>query len=220
MLAATAADARAGNITSVSSLSGLGAFSGQVSYTAIDADHAMLSIELWNTSPTANGGYLTAFAFENPSDRIDSVSLSSSNPNFEAIGGPDYRDAIAAPPFGDLDLGASTSDRFLGGGSPVGGIAAGDSSTFAFTLTGNGLDELTAESFFESAAAGPVGLLARFRGFRTGGSDKVPGVFNDVPPSGDTPPAPEPATLLLGATAMVVGLGYRRLGRRSHHRLP
>src|SRR5262245_15862006 len=109
MLAATAAASRAGNITSAGGLAGLGSFTGQINYMAIDASHATLTIELLNTSPTANGGYLTAFAFHTPSDRIDSVSLSSSNANFGAIGGPSYQGAIAAPPFGNFDLGASTS---------------------------------------------------------------------------------------------------------------
>jgi hypothetical protein len=210
-LVVTVTESRAGMITNAPGLEGRGSFNGTAEYTAISASQATLTVELWNTSPAANGGYLTAFVFHNPSDRITGATLESTNSHFSILGGPNFHGDIPAPPFGNFDLGASTSGAFLGGGSPVGGIGVGDSSTFAFALVGTGLDLLTLDSFFgvpsaaDSGSQGPVALLARFRGFANGGSDKVPGgMIEDVPRN-----TPEPATLLLGAMATLAGLGSR-----------
>jgi hypothetical protein len=222
-LAATAAESRAGFISGGGGLEGLGTFTGHVDYVAADSGHATLTINLLNTSPTANGGFLTAFVFHNPSGLITGASVTSTNTHFGLLGGPSFHGGIAAPPFGNFDIGASVTDQFLGGGSPVGGIGVGESSIFTFALTGSGLNGLTLESFFGEAPTsqdghpGPVPFLARFRGFNNGGSDKVPGVLEDAgPPAGSgLPSAPEPATLVLAGIATVSGLGcgWRRRGR-------
>ena len=60
----------------------MGAFTGRVEYTAAGPGSATLTVELWNTSPAANGGFLTAFALDNPSGRITGAALSTTNPNF------------------------------------------------------------------------------------------------------------------------------------------
>jgi hypothetical protein len=224
LLAATVAEGRAGPISGSGGLEGLGTFSGSMNYMAIDAGHATLTIELSNTSAATNGGYLTAFAFHNPSDRITGAVLTSTNTNFGLLGGPNFLDTIKASPFGNFDLGASTSNQFLGGGSPLGGIGVGESSTFAFALTGNGLDELTIESFIAAAATGtdrrptPVAFLARFRGFNDGGSDKVPGFLTIVPEPGNIPETPEPATLTLGVLAALAVFGRRCRGQITRRR--
>jgi hypothetical protein len=221
--ATMAAVGRADYIAGGGGLEGLGTFAGQVDYAAPDSGHATLTINLWNTSPTAGGGFLTAFAFHNPSGRITGASLATTNANFGLLGGPGYQGGIHASPFGSFDLGASATDNFLGGGSPVGGIASGEFATFAFALTGVGLDGLTVQSFFAAPPAagggsqGPVALLARFRGFQNGGSDKVPGGLEDVgpPAGGGLPSVPEPGTLALAGIATAAGLsfGWRRPGR-------
>jgi hypothetical protein len=211
LVVATGADGHAGMITSAAGLEGRGSFNGTAQYSAANANQATLTVELWNTSLAANGGYLTAFVFHNPSDQITGATLVSTNSHFSILGGPSFQGDIAAPPFGNFDLGASTSGAFLGGGSPVGGIGVGESSTFTFALEGTGLDLLTWDSFFDTASAadggshGPVAMLARFRGFINGGSDKVPGgTIEEIPRD-----SPEPATLLLGAMATLAGLGSR-----------
>lgn len=226
-LAATAADSRAGFISGTSGLEGLGSFTGHVDYTAADSGHATLTFNLLNTSPTANGGYLSAFVFHNPSGLITGATVTSTNPNFGLLGGPGFHGGIAASPFANFDIGASVTNQYLGGGSPVGGIGVGQSFIFTFALTGSGLNGLTLESFFgeppttPGGPPGPVNLLARFRGFNNGGSDKVPGVLVDATPpagSGGVPSAPEPATLVLAGIAGVTGLGCgwrtRSRGRR------
>lgn len=221
VVGSVASEGRAGVIVGSGGLEGLGTFTANVSYMAIDAAHATLTVELWNTSSAANGGYLTAFAFNNPFDSITSAALVSTNSNFELLGSPDFNGGIPAPPFGSFDLGASSSGDFLGGGSPVGGIAVGGFSNFTFALTGAGLDLLTLESFFGGASApdqgqqDSVAFLARFRGFENGGSDKVPGVLEGGSPTGELPNTPEPATLVLGAIAGVFGLTRRCRSRSS-----
>lgn len=231
-LAATASAGRAGYISGGGGLEGLGTFAGTADYVAADAGHATLTISLLNTSPAANGGFLTAFALRDLSGLVTGATVSATNPNFGPIGGPDFHGGIAAPPFGDYDLGASVTDQFLGGGSPVGGIGVGESAAFAFTLTGTGLDGLTLENFLGGPPAapnpGPPTLVVRFRGFNNGGSDKVPGVLEvvppsgsgpggNVPPSGSGPTTPEPASLVLAVFATIGGLGYgwRGRGRRG-----
>lgn len=221
--ATTAAVGRADYIAGAGGLEGLGTYAGQVVYTASDSGHATLTIDLWNTSPTAGGGFLTAFAFHNPSGRITGATLATTNANFGLLGGPGYQGGIHASPFGSFDLGASVTDDFLGGGAPVGGIATGEFATFTFALTGVGLDGLTEQSFFGAEAAaggssqGPVALLARFRGFANGGGDKVPGGLEDVgpPAGGGLPSAPKPGTLTLAGIATAAGLsfGCRSVGR-------
>jgi hypothetical protein len=206
VLTAWAGAGRADLITikSGNGLEGLGDFSGTIQYSAANSANATLIITLTNTSPKANGGYLTAFVFHNPADLITGVGLKSSNKNFSLLGKPTFQAAISAPPFGHYDIGASVTGQFLGGGSPTGGIGVGQSATFTFELTGKYLDELTAASFvgFDD---GPHGLgqhqadfLARFRGFKYG-SDMVPGVAETPPP--DCYQSPEPGTLTLAGIA-------------------
>src|SRR5262245_1284434 len=143
LLAVCATPGLSGPIASGTGLENLGVFAGWFDYTAADSGHATLTLELRNTSPAARGGYLTAFAFDDPSGRITGAALTSANPNFHLLDGP-----IHAPPFGSYDFGASVSRGFLGGGSPRGGIGVGESATFTFSFTGTGLDELNGESFF------------------------------------------------------------------------
>src|SRR5262245_20438389 len=48
----------------------LGACTGSATYNAANATSATLTITLDNTSPAGNGGYITAFAFNNPGNLI------------------------------------------------------------------------------------------------------------------------------------------------------
>jgi hypothetical protein len=212
----------AGPIISVPGLQGLGSFDGTFTYTAGDTQHALIQITLHNTSPVGNGGYLTAFAFNNPFDRITSASLTSSNANFGLLGSPSFQNGISAPPFGKFDLGASTSSKFLGGGNPSSGIGVGDSASFNFLLKGNHLDTLTEQDFFNTLSnsaegEGPRAFVARFRGFKNGGSDKVPGKLSTEPPISITSAtAPEPTSLALAGTGLLcLGASWWRRKRRG-----
>lgn len=208
------------------STSNLGNFTGSITYNDTNATAAQLIIALTNTSPPANGGFLTAFVFNNPGDHITGVSLT--DPNFKATLA---NNAISGSPFGQFDIAASLagnpSSEFTDGGNPSNGLGVSQSGSFTFNLTGSGLDSLTAASFVSELSGGPgdgMGdqfFVARFRGFLNGGSDKVPGATGGdptppppPPPGGGggdpPPPVPEPTAALLW---MGIGCGvvcYRR----------
>jgi LPXTG-motif cell wall-anchored protein len=214
----SATEARAEMIAGSDGLHGLGAFTGTFTYLHDSSAHARLVVELTNASP-GGSGFLTAFAFNNPGDRIKGVSLVSSDPDFVLLGANSYRNGVPGNPFGQFDLGAGTGGSFRGGGKPSKGLAVGHTGTFTFSLIGIGLDELTAASFFDAPSArpgrgqGPASFVARFRGFAPQGSDKVPGhlVVEAPPPSPNH--APEPSALLiagLGGVSALTGWLWRK----------
>jgi hypothetical protein len=197
-------------------LSGLGSFQGSLEYLSGDAQHAILTVTLQNTSPAANGGFLTAFVFNNPGGKITAASLAGPA-HFSLLGGPGFSNGVNGAPFGQFDLGASTGGGFEGGGAPSRGLGVGKTGTFTFALTGNGLDGLKAASFLATdsvppgAGAGVMPFVARFRGFADGGSDKVPD-----PPAGPprTTQTPEPAALATAGTGLLTLLGWACVRRK------
>src|SRR5262249_34154297 len=153
--------------------------------------------------------------------------LTSSNSNFHLLGGSSYNGGISAPPFGKFDLGASITGQFLGGGSPNGGVSAGGSATLTFFPPGPGPDTPDTASFYpppsspEAQDLDPAYFVARFRGFKNGGSDKVPGQISGGGGGGGTggvESAPEPGTMTLAGIGIASALGYgwsRRRARRG-----
>jgi hypothetical protein len=189
-------------ITGTNGIEGIGSFLGNFSFTASTNTQAQIVVSLTNTSPVDNGGYLTAFAFNNPGNLITGVSgFTTSLSTFDLIGDPTFNNTIKASPYPFFDLGgSSTNDSWLGGGSPPGGIAVGQTGIFTFSLTGSELLGLNDLSFFNT---GDPWFAARFRGFIDGGSDKVP-----------ANPVPEPASILLFGTGLVV-LGFARRFKKA-----
>jgi hypothetical protein len=186
-----------------------GAYTGTIEYTFANANTAQFKVFLTNTSPVANGGYLTGFVFNNPSNNITGITFSSSDADFSLLGGPTFNNSVNGSPYGQFDIGASTSTSFEGGGNPNKGIAVGNTADFTFDLTGNNLDGLSNQSFIDEDSVGPgdgqghEGFVARFRGFQNEESDKVP--------AGE-PVVPEPATMLLfGAGAAAAFLRKRKV---------
>jgi hypothetical protein len=195
---------------------GLGDFTGSFDFSATNDTTATITVVLTNTSPAANGGFLTAFAFNNPSDLITGAALTTSSPasNFVLIGGPtyggDFQDDVDGEPFGDFDIGASTDSvggSWAGGGAPSLGLGVGVTGTFTFGVTGSGFLGLSTEDFaYELSEGGPkfAWFVARFRGFNDGESDKVPVV-------------PEPTTMVISGL-FLLGAGIfvrRKLHRKS-----
>jgi hypothetical protein len=182
----------------------LGSFTGSLEYTSGGDTSGAVDVELSNTSPVANGGFITAFVFNIPAGAsLSSVILTPSDADFGVIGGPSFSDSVNGAPFGQFDIGASTFMSFEGGGPPSLGIGVGGMATFSFSLTGTGLGSLTAGDFLATLSVPPgdgeghEAFVVRFRGFNDGGSDKVPGQV-----------VPEPAT------AGLVGLGLTGLWAR------
>jgi hypothetical protein len=184
-----------------------GDFEGDFSYLPSNdtTDKASIVMKLTNTSDPANGGYLTAFAFNLPG--VDGVAINDvvlktdDGSAFGLIGeasgpkhkrGSDFDNTIKAVPYGYYDIGASVNpdnpQPFLGGGSPTAGIQPGDTEHFEFLLYGENLNLLTLDDFFNELPYCKNGccddatfFIARFKGFDNDKSDKVPGSPVPVP---------------------------------------
>ena len=188
------------------STEGLANFTGYLDY---DPALFQLTVSLTNTTDASYGGYLTAFVFNNPDDKIDGVTLTldPAYPDFNTVlGGPSFQDSENGSPYGQFDIGLTTGVNFQGG-DPVDGIPVGSTGPFVFLFTGTDLGSLTTQSFIDAYSVPPgdgQGLqffVARFQGLEYGaGSDKVPGVV------------PLPGTVMLLGSGLVglVGLRLRR----------
>jgi hypothetical protein len=184
-----------------------GSFTGTLDYSFTNATTAQLVLDITNTSPAANGGYLVAVVLNMPSAVTGIPSFSTDTNLNYLMGGTN--NSVSANPFGDFDFGVVQDDNprtFEGaGGSPSGGIAVGDSGNFVFGLTGAGLDLLSTSSFINELTSDGKFMAARFKGFENDESDKVPG----------TEVIPEPASLAVWGCIALVGIPYGVYRRRQ-----
>lgn len=201
------------------STEGYGSYTADLIYSYSSSTQATLTVEIKNTSPAANKGFITGIAFNNPGDRISSTSLSTNSNLTTLLGSPDFQNEVAANPFGLFDIGASLNASFLGSGNPNPGIGVGASATFTFTLVGTGLNLIDVQDFANEISSGASNgvvspfFLVRFRGFKNGGSDKVPGKIVSTPPVVGA--IPEPGSLVLWGAGAIGLLGVRSSRRRS-----
>lgn len=172
---------------------GLGFYSGTITWSYLGSGAGTVAFTLENESPASNGGYLTGIAF-NVTTGL-SLTYASGLAGWSGISG------VSADPFPDFDYGAAVSGNWLGGGSPNKGIAAGETGTLVFSVTGTDalLAGLSASAFLDGSNG--YAFAARFRGFEDGGSDKV---------LGDPPTAPAPSAFAMAATGMLGSMIARR----------
>jgi hypothetical protein len=209
---ATASEILVGNTGNSSAMPNLGNFQAVLTYMDTSAASASLRIDLTNTSPPANGGFITAFVFNNPGNQISTISQGTPfGANFSVIGSATVPQTVNGAPFGHFDFGASTGGSFEGGGNPARGFGVGATESFVFNFTGTGLNNLNENSFINTlsggtgAGQGDQSFAVRFRGFLNGGSDKVPGMRQ----------GPEPASLVLFGFTFAGAGAYGLIRRRK-----
>ena len=135
--------------------SGLGNCTKTASYNDVTN---LLTITLTNTSPAANGGFITADAFNLP--ELDSEILVTNFLSTDTNFGFDQTGNFSVAPNGFRGVLISTGGGFTGDGSPSVGIGTNESATFTLTLA----TDLTAPQF----GAFFLSEQIRFRGFEDG----------------------------------------------------
>lgn len=209
---ANAASASTVNFVSGSGLNQLGSFVGTIDYTYNAGKNGTLTLSLTNTSPAANGGYITGMAFNAPLGiKLDAVS------GFGKFGltGKSNSRSVSASPWGSYSWGIVLGGSWTGGGKPADGIAVGHTQTFVLTVTAAtdaAASALTSSSFFTKNSPSDPAMAVRLRGFVNSGSDKVPAEeWNPVTfqPSSGPVTIPLPGAALAGSVGLL-GLIVRR----------
>lgn len=153
-------------------------FSGMISCCHVAVRSVQVRISLTNTSHADQGGYLTAFMFRVPREfgSVQVALLRSSHPGMSRIASG----TVASPFPGHWQGGAGTGGEWQGGGTPLAGLAPGETGAWAFLVTGNGTAALSAERFMSGGRMpDPYAFVVRFRGMGGGRSDKVPALMPD-----------------------------------------
>ena len=154
----------------------LGSFAGTATY---DSTAGKLTLVVQNTTATAKGGFLTAFAFDIAGNSVAKYEDPAGGHKPNTNGFDDIRNKkgiVNATPFGKYEAGAGLDGKWLPGGVKR-GIAAGASDTFVFDVTGTGASSLTVADFFSGGKTG-LNLVASFKGMKHNRTDRAGGMMS------------------------------------------
>jgi hypothetical protein len=154
----------------------LGSFTGTATYDSTDGK---LTLVVQNTSPTAKGGFLTAFAFDIAGNSVAKYDDPDGGHKPNTNGFDDIRNKkgiVNAAPFGKYEAGAGLDGKWMPGGIKR-GIAAGASDTFVFDVSGTGASSLTVADFFSGGKTG-LNIVATFKGMKHNRSDRAGGIMS------------------------------------------
>lgn len=153
-----------------------GLFFAVVTYSYTSGTTASVTVDLYNTTLPAYGGFITGLAVNKQAGVTGMSFASCTNSNFLAVS------AFNAPPFGSFTAGGALGADWTGGGNPSDGIAIGSSALFTFNITGSSvvLAAMSAEDVFGPNAMGNA-MAVRFRGGVGDWSDKVLGCATPAP---------------------------------------
>lgn len=203
------------NFTSDVSQKHLGSFAGRAAY---DSSAGKLTLVVQNTTAVATGGYLTAFAFDVTGNSLAKYEDPDGGHKPNTNGFDDIRNKkgfVNASPFGKYEAGAGLDGKWMPG-APQRGIAAGQSQTFVFDVTGSGASSLSVADFFSGGKSG-LNLVSSFKRMKHGRIDRAGGVMSgtvttivaplqmggDTPPGSDSLPAILPPPTDNGTPPMV-----------------
>lgn len=210
---ATAASASTVHFISGTSLNQLGSFVGSIDYAYNSGKSGTLTLSITNTSPAANGGFITGMAFNAPLGiKLDA---SSGFGNFGLMGKANSK-TVSASPWGSYSWGIALGGSWTGGGKPADGIGVGQTQTFVLMVTAptpSAASALTSASFFTKNSPSDPAMAVRLRGFVNSGSDKVPA--EDWSPV-SLQPGSAPVTIPLPGAALAGSVGL--LGLLSRRR--
>ena len=166
------------NFVSDTSQKHLGSFAGTATY---DSTAGKLTLVVQNTTPTATGGFLTAFAFDVAGSPVAKYEDPDGGHKPNTNGFDDIRNKkgiVVASPLGKYEAGAGLDGKWMPGG-PKRGIASGASETFVFDVTGAGASSLNVGDFFSGGKSG-LNIVASFKGMKHGRIDRAGGVTSGV----------------------------------------
>ncbi|MBN9520923.1 hypothetical protein J0H58_20775 [bacterium] len=205
------------SIKSIAPSYGTGSYTGTIAVDNTGANSSTVRITLNNTT---SNSYITSVGFSLPGS-LASASLSTPGLNsaWRILGDSNYTNGSMFDTgyFGAFDIGAAVGSTWHTSGTASNGIAAGQSGTFEFTLSGPGANVTAAALMGYLSTNGSAGIGVRFRtaGDSTIGGKVLAQIVTSPPPPPPPPGVPAPPAVLLA----LAGVGCL-LGRGAFRRKP
>lgn len=205
------------DIKSIAPSYGTGSYTGTIAVDKTGTNSSTVRITLNNTT---SNSYITSIGFSLPG-ALTSASLSTPGLNsaWRILGDSDYTNGsmFDTGVFGAFDIGAGIGSTWHtpAGSNPTNGIAAGQSGTFEFTLSGPGAN-VTADalmSYLSTGGAAGIGVRFRTANDKTIGGKVLAQVVQSPPPPPPPPPgvpAPPAVLLALAGAGCLLGRGALR----------